>query len=290
MQVIIVTGSSGFIGSHVLKELAKKYYLRCLVRANSKRIDNPNIEYFVTDFEQPLFKESTFKDVGAVIHLLSEKRSFSSDIFTINVEFTKRLVEESMKAKITRLIYLSSETVQLPGIDNYAQSKKLAEKEVMSHENHLILRPTVVYGANDNSNIGFLIKLIRRSPIIPLIGNGEQLIQPTSVTDLVRCIIAGLNHGIKGTHLIAGGSPTSYGDVVKIIAETLNKRVFLLRVPISICSFIANLFRLLKSPILQKSQVDNFRINRVYSMQRTEKLFDIKFSTPSEGIRKMMNE
>ena len=290
MKVIIITGSSGFIGSHVLKELSKQYYLRCLISASSKRIDNPNIEYFVTNFNQPIFDESAFKNVDAVVHLLSDKRSFSFDIFKINVEFTKRLVEESIKAKITKFIYLSSETVQLPGTDNYVQSKKLAEKEVISHKNYLILRPTVVYGNNDNSNIGFLIKLIRHLPIIPIIGNGKQLIQPASITDIIRCIVAGLNHDIKGTHLIAGDRPISYIDIVKIIAKTLNKKIILLRIPFSICYFIASLFRLFKSSIIQKSQIDNFYIDRVYSIQRTEKLFRIKFSNPFEGIRKIVND
>ena len=85
MHTIVITGSSGLIGSHILLELSKSYHLRCLVRVGSKRVDIANIEYIVMDFLNPTFEESFFKDVFAVIHILSVKHSYNSDIYINNV-------------------------------------------------------------------------------------------------------------------------------------------------------------------------------------------------------------
>ena len=286
MQKIIITGSSGLIGSHILLELSKEYHLHCLVRADSKRINKPNIEYFVMDFMNPTFEKSAFKDVFAVIHLLSVKHSYNPDILAINVEFTKSLVEISIRNKIGKFIYMSSETVQLPGIDGYTRSKKLAEKEVNKYGNHLILRPTVVYGERSNSNIGLLTKLVSYLRIVPVIGTGQQLIQPVHVSNIAKCVVAGLTKNISGTYLIAGRDPLKYIDVVAIIADALDRRILIIRIPIYLCYLIAKLLELFKLPILQKSQVDNLKIDRAYSMEETEKLFGIKFFSPREGIRR----
>ena len=113
-----------------------------------------------------------FNNIFAVIHILSIKSSNHPDIFKINVDFTKKLVEAALLYKIQKFIYISSESVQLPGEDHYTNSKKKAEKEVTVHNNHLFLRPTVIYGKKNTSDIGFLIAMTKRIPVVPIIGNG----------------------------------------------------------------------------------------------------------------------
>lgn len=290
MRTLIVTGISGFIGGHLLLELSKKYNLRCLVRKNSDRIDMPNIEYLVMDFMNPVFEKLCFKNVCAVVHLLSIKQSGNSNILAINVEFTKRLVQASQRNKIRKFIYMSSETVQLPGNDKYTCSKKLAEIEVRKHENHLILRPTVVYGKKDDSNIGLLIKLARYLRVIPVIGSGQKLIQPVEVTNIVACLDAGLARNISGTYLIAGHAPVKYKELIATIAESIEKRILIIHIPISLSYLIAGCLELLGLSILQKSQIDNLKIDRAYSMDKTEKLFRVNFSSPYEGLRRVLDD
>ena len=207
MHNIILTGVNSFLGNHFIQKFKKSYYINCLVRSNSKRTKHLNIKYYEVDFLNPVFKKSMFKKIFAVIHILSIKSSNHPDIFRINVDFTKKLVEAALLYKVQKFIYISSESVQLPGEDCYTKSKKKAEKEVAIHNNHLILRPTVIYGKKNTSDIGFLIALIKHIPIVPIVGNGKQLIQPISVEDVVKCIDSGLLHNISGIHLIAGQNP-----------------------------------------------------------------------------------
>ena len=57
-----------------------------------------------------------------------------------------------------------------------------------------------------------------------------------------------------------------------------------IRIPFVMGYVIAKFFALLKLRFLQKSQIDNLRIDREYSMDETEKIFRLKFSDPKEGI------
>ena len=225
-----------------------------------------------------------FNNIYAVIHILSIKSSYHPDIFKINVDFTKKLVEAALLYKVQKFIYISSETVQLLGEDCYTKSKKQAEKEVSIHNNHLILRPTVIYGKKNTSDIGLLIALIKRIPIVPIIGNGKQLIQPISVEDVVKCIDSGLLNNISGIHLIAGQNSLKYREIINLISMALGKKIMVVRVPFKLGYVIAKFFALLKLSFLQKSQIDNLRIDRVYSIDETEKIFQLKFSDPREGI------
>ena len=157
MSTIILTGATSFIGSHLIRELTNHYHVRCLVRSSTDREHSSRVEYFEIDFADPTFEESLFVDVFAVIHLLSIKQSYHPDIWVINVDFTRKLVAASINNKVEKFVYLSSETVQLPGEDRYTESKMMAEEQATKHRNCLILRPTVVYGEHDRSNIGLLV-------------------------------------------------------------------------------------------------------------------------------------
>jgi len=279
-----LTGVNSFLGNHLIQKFKKSYYVSCLVRRNSKRNNYSNIKYYEVDFLNPVFKKNMFNNIYAVIHILSIKSSYHPDIFKINVDFTKKLVEAALLYKVQKFIYISSETVQLLGEDCYTKSKKQAEKEVSIHNNHLILRPTVIYGKKNTSDIGLLIALIKRIPIVPIIGNGKQLIQPISVEDVVKCIDSGLLNNISGIHLIAGQNSLKYREIINLISMALGKKIMVVRVPFKLGYVIAKLFALLKLSFLQKSQIDNLRIDRVYSIDETEKIFQLKFSDPREGI------
>ena len=115
-------------------------------------------------------------------------------------------------------------------------------------------------------------------------GNGKQLIQPISVEDVVKCIDSGLLHNISGIHLIAGQNSLKYREIIKVISMALGKNIMVIRIPFAMGYVIAKFFSLLKLHFIQKSQIDNLRIDRVYSMDETEKKFRLKFSDPREGI------
>lgn len=284
MENLVLTGGTGFLGRPLAGELGKYYRVRCLVRGSSVRAEPPNVTWHDFDFSNPDFDPATFRDVSAIVHALSVKSAADPDVFRINVDFTRKLVDFAASGGVKKLVYISSETVQLPGEDAYTKSKKLAEEIVLGFGGHLILRPTVMYGTGDRSNIGLLAKFIKAFPVVPVIGAGSQLMQPVHVDDVVQCVVSGLRNDIKGTFLIAGRSPLPYNEIVEIIVKGLGKRRVVVHVPLFVAGMAASLCRLSGLQLIQKSQVDNLKVDRKYAVGDVENIFRITLKDPREQI------
>ena len=81
--------------------------------------------------------------------------------------------------------------------------------------------------------------------------------------DVVKCIDSGFLHNISGIHLIAGQNSLKYRELIKVISMALEKNTMVIRMPFAIGYIIAKFLALLKLRFLQKSQIDNLKINIV---------------------------
>ncbi len=90
----------------------------------------------------------------------------------------------------------------------------------------IMLHPTMVYGAAGEDNVQRLAALLRRLPIVPLPGGGQSLVQPIHQSDLTRCILAALDHGLAQPVVltIAGPKPLPYAAFVRAIAHAAGQR------------------------------------------------------------------
>jgi nucleoside-diphosphate-sugar epimerase len=84
----------------------------------------------------------------------------------------------------------------------------------------VMLHPTMIYGAAGENNVQRLAALLRRLPFVPLPGGGRALVQPIYQDDVTAAIRAALTVAWDGpcSLVIAGPSPVSYGDFVRMIA------------------------------------------------------------------------
>lgn len=173
----LVTGATGFIGSHLVKALVEQGKdVRCLVRKTSdtQYLNELGVELFYGDL---LYKESlqeVAKNVNIVYHLAGIVHSKkSSDYYKINTNGTQNLVEVFLSEKIERFVYLSSIAAVGPNrehgillneqspcrpIDPYGRSKLGAEKLLMNFFKKygfpiVIIRPPTVYGPSGRSQI-----------------------------------------------------------------------------------------------------------------------------------------
>ncbi len=290
MENIILTGVNSFLGKSLIEDLIKFYHVRCLVRQESKCQKSLKVDYYKINFINPVFDKTLFDNVYAVVHVLSLKSASHPDILSVNVDFTKKLINAAKTNHVEKFVYISSETVQLSGEDLYTKSKRLAEEIVLRYKNYLIFRPTVIYGESDKSNIGFLINLMKYLPVVPVIGTGSQLMQPVYVKDISKCIISGLLNDISGTYLVAGHNSLQYKEIIDIISKALGKKRLNFYLPIRAGYILAKLSKMLGFSFIQKSQIDNLMIDRKYSVGDTEKLFQIRFVNPKEQIYKLVKE
>jgi nucleoside-diphosphate-sugar epimerase len=190
---------------------------------------------------------SAYGGEGTVIHL--------SSIFHAPV-----LLEACGRAG--RLVVVSS-TAVFSG--HRSTAARIAEIERIVKNSGIpftILRPTMIYGTPDDRNISRLVRLVRRSAVVPLPGGGKARFQPVHVTDLARCILGCLANdaSIGKSYNVPGGSAHSLSEIVRTIARLLGKRVLTVPVPLALASLAVRVL----APGLDPEQIERLREDKVF--------------------------
>ncbi|NGZ15707.1 NAD-dependent epimerase/dehydratase family protein [Vibrio aestuarianus] len=254
---ILLTGSSGFVGSHFSSDTSIK---RIVVRENDNCDHWECEQYTISALNGQTDWSGAFSDIGAIIHLaaLAHSRTFTSDDYQqVNVDGALHLAREAALAGVKRFVFVSSIGVHGPNTfkepftptsplvpdNDYTRSKLSAEQglKTIAKETGLevvIVRPTLVYGADAPGNFGLLSKLIARVPFLPFgsIKNKRDFISAQNLADLLlRCA----THSNASGHvfLASEGQTVSVGEFTNQIARGLNRKIIQFPVP-------AGLFRL----------------------------------------------
>ena len=212
-MVVLVTGASGFLGSHVLARLAGTPAIgigrdaercRALERAGHTLIRHD----LSLPFDATL--DPRFAKVERVIHCAALSSPFGrlQDFVAANVTATQNLVDFARRQGVGRFVHISSPSVcfafrdqlgltedtALPDpVNHYARTKRAAEKIVLGvPEIHpVVLRPRGIYGAGDRALLPRLIKVAQSRPL-PVFRGGRAAIDLTHVDDVVDAVIAAL--------------------------------------------------------------------------------------------------
>ena len=272
--MILVTGASGFIGSHFLRRASSLHPIRCLVRRSSLSKITPmnSLEIFEGDLLNQEDIQRAVRGVKMIVHLGALLRTKKpGQIMRVNVEGTHRLVEAAKKESVKRFVFISSENAMREDLcDAYAVSKREAEKIVRTFENSLILRPCFVYGAGDDHGLGKLVEIVERSPIVPLFLNLRSQIQPMYIDDAVEYLMRAVSMNIRGAAILAGPEKINLNDFLKKVCEVRKKR---------------KLFIPLPPFFLNAAQRKNIYGSRTYSIEKTVSDFEYSPRGIEAGLR-----
>lgn len=233
----LITGATGFIGRHLVGELAKENCeVRCLVRSPKKKLWNsPNVRIFLGDLSDSDSLDMALKGAGVCIHLASVINSGNRAEFEcVNVKGMERVIEACVKGGVGKFIYVSSiDAIINPG-SLYGVTKLAAEGLLKkSPLKFTIFRPTIVYGEGDDKHVASLIRLIKSLPLIPVLGNGLYRRQPVYVLDLVSAIKKSVYADVADgkTYNIAGSDAMTMNEILYAIAASLKKKIILVHLP-----------------------------------------------------------
>ena len=239
-QTVLVTGASGFIGSHVCRHLITSgYRVRALVRGSqSLGLDShASLEYLSGDLQKPASLIAACDSVDIVVHLagIAHANNISEkSLFDINTVGTKSLLNAAISQNVKKFVYLSStlaETLDDRGHPTtaYGTSKLKAEKLLLeahnaSSINALVLRPANVYGPGMRGNISTLISLISSGyiPLLPLLNTRISLI---GINDVSRAIKLAMESSYSGgkAYTLTDGETYIISDLEFEIYEALDK-------------------------------------------------------------------
>ncbi len=252
--ISVVTGGSGFVGSHLVDLLLEKgHHVKCIVRksSNLRWLKGKPVEIVNSGlYDKNLLKE-ILSDTDYLFHVAGiVKAKTWEDYYKGNVETTKNLLEsvKEVNPKIKRVIIVSSLTACGPSLDGspvteltephpitrYGKSKYEEEKLAKSFMNSIpitIIMPHAVYGERDTEIYQFFKTY--KGGLMPLIGFDQKKLNLVHVQDLVKGIyLASLSEKAVGQkYFIASEEIYNWPLIGDVIAKAFGKKALTLRIP-----------------------------------------------------------
>lgn len=283
MTKILITGKNSFVGRNLYKYSVYK--------------DVDEVSLFE---RRP--DEVSFNIYDVVIHLVAivhqTKKIPEKRYFEINTDLCIDTAIQAKQAGVKHFIFLS--TVKVYGKfvmghgpwteesecypdDSYGKSKYEAEKELLKMDSPSfrvsVVRTPLVYGEEVRANMLSIMKLVRFSYILPF-KNLRNRRNFTSAENLVAFIDRIIEKRIPGVFIAMDEEAISTSELVKMIADYMNKKLLLFQLP----------------DLLLGAGIKHFprifdRLYGSFEMDNTKTLEKLDFKPPvpiSEGIRKMV--
>ena len=250
---VLVTGGTGFVGSHLLEALAPQpFQLRALVRKaeDAAQLEARGVQCIRGDLCDPAALTRAVVDVDVVLHAAAVTKARPQAVYEqVNGQGTRALVAaiRAAPSRPRRFVYLSSLAAVGPArngqpvcVDDpprpltaYGRSKlagELACRSLMEETEVVILRAPVVYGPRDRDF--FLLFQLAMQGIFLMPKGAEGLLQLIHVHDLVDAVVrAATLAKVAGIYHIAEARSYTRGDIVTGLAHALGRRVRTVRVP-----------------------------------------------------------
>jgi len=302
--VILVTGGTGFIGSHLVDTLVSNGEdVRMLVRKASKveKFKNLGVDFVFGDITDKDTLKGIAEDVDIVYHLAAmvHASAISDAAYQkfreVNVNGSKNLAEECSNHPISKFIHFSSTAamglIEKHIIDEstlcrpstpYQKSKYDSEKMILNYWRTrnlpvVIIRSSMVYGPGGESSEFLKICRIIKKGLFPQIGKGKNLTPIVCVDDVVRAAILAAERGISGeTYLITSEKSYELSVIAKLIADQLGVKRVNYRMPVHIAMTGAFIIELLArifnfSPIITRQNIKSTIADRVFSIDKARR-------------------
>ena len=305
----MVTGATGFIGSHLVKTLVgKKWQVTCLVRATSKInfLKKSSVPIVVGHAEDLESLEKAVKGQNYVFHLAGRIRSASHEVYDkANHQFTRNLVQACLRKNpaLKRFVYVSSISAagpSLPGqysdesfpcgpTSEYGRSKLKGEEAVQDFWDSIpatIIRPPNVYGPRQQET-ELLIKTISKG-IVPLLKQEGETTSLIYVEDLVEGIIqATLSPKTRNQiYYLTDGKGYCWREIILTLKKYLLRDSLFFPLPEAFIYFSAWLLDMLKKARIVKSY---FGRKAWREMTQTQWLFSASKAEKDFGFRARYN-
>ena len=229
---VLVTGSSGCIGSHVADALEEEGYQIILFDVTPSNYKTKTQKEFIGDLLNPVDIETAVKGCDAIYHFAAQadigaSSDFPSATIKENIIGTQNVLEVARKYKVNRFLFASTIYVYSELGSFYRVSKQACEKLIEEYGkefnlNYTILRFGSLYGPRANKFNGirdFLTQALKNKKIVRR-GDGEEIREYIHVKDAAQLSVDALDNKYKKKHLIITGNQSiKVKDLLIMIKE-----------------------------------------------------------------------
>ena len=316
---ILVTGSTGFIGSYFIPMLLHQgHTVKLLVRNEEKarKLFGNTCDYHIGDITDRSILKGCCDVIDIFFHLVAKsgndlptKENF--EIFRkINVEGTENIIAECTNVK--KFIYVSSTAAmglvkenpisekskcnpELPYQVSKYEAENLIRKKCKDNFPGIIVRPSKVYGVNEtNYTYLTLAKLVKKGFFLK-IGNGHNYTSNIYVHDFARFLVCLVDNGRIGeTYIVSSDKSIDFIESGKIIADELGIQLRVVKISpyimLMASSILERIFTILgRKPVVTRRNIQMTLQDRVYDVSKVKR--EIGFTpevSMEEGIRKVI--
>jgi uncharacterized protein YbjT (DUF2867 family) len=295
--VILVAGGSGVIGAAVVRRLRQEGAEVAVMTAHPERstgrIRGLGATPVFGDVQRPSSLHQAVDGAEVVVQALAfpgfpvEKPSKGWTFDEFENRGTARLVAAAKEAGVRRYVYCSGVGADPHGAESRYRAKWAGERHVVEAglPEHCIVRPSWTYGPEDRA-ISRFVAIARRSPVVPVVGDGRQRLQPVFVDDLgvtfARAAAAG---GPSGIYEVGGPEVLTMNDVMRTLLGVLGLKRTIVHVPPWMPKGAGFVAEWLPRPPLSRDAVDFLTSEAVASTTELMKAFPgLEFRTLREGL------
>jgi NADH dehydrogenase len=243
-MAILVTGAAGYVGNNTVRRLVEmgrpvKALVRDMDKAKMRLGDlMDRIEIATGDVTDRAAMRAAMQDVTEVIHLVAIPMERGEATYEeVNYQGTINVVDAAVDAGVTRFINMSQNGATADHFSRFLRSKGRAQEYVASSSlRWTAVRPSVIFGPQDEFFNAFA-RLIRLTPIVfPLIGGGKALFQPVSVYDVVEAMVRSLDDDATIGREFALGGPEvlNLGEIQKRVLAAMGESRVLIPAPVGL--------------------------------------------------------
>jgi NADH dehydrogenase len=293
---VFVTGATGFVGRAVIQALrAEGCSVRCLVRRGSER-DLRGLGA-IERVEGDVLASQTLEDgmagCDAVVHLVGiirEQPTIGATFDRVHVQGTVNVLEAAVATGVRRYLHMSALGTRPEARSRYHRTKWLAEDAVRgSALPWTIFRPSIIYGRGDGF-VTLLADLIQRYPALPIVGTGQQRLQPIPVAQVAAGFAGALSRPatVKHTYAVGGPDAVTLVDLIDRVGRAMGRRhVRKIHVPLGLVRPAARILHRLPGFPITPDQLLMLEEENVCDPQPFFSAFELTPVSLNDGLREM---
>jgi len=247
VERVLITGLTGRSGGYFLKELekAKPEGMRfsAIVRSSSNvsAIESSCVEIELRRgnlYDENFLREAT-KDIDTLLHIAGTRKSL-------------RLVQAAVQNGVKRLILVHTTGIfskYQSAKQDYIRIEQGIREAISGRDISLtILRPTMIYGSANDGTLARFFAMVKKLPVIPLVGAGRYALQPVHHSDLGRAyylVLTNPQATADKEYNLSGAEKIDFIDLMKEIGKLLGKKPLFFPVPLKIAHGAACFVRML---------------------------------------------